>query len=207
MSTSEDLAQTVEEVGALDRRIIATQADVRDFNALKKGLDDGVIHLGKLDVVRANAGIASFGRMDEMPERTWQDMIDTNLTGTWHTAKAAIPHPKAGGRGGSIILTSSSAGINAMENIEHYVSAKHGLVGLMRTLALELTPDMIREDSVHPTSVNTDMIHDGATSELFAPDLEAKVRTKEQLTERFQAINALRSRGWGRSIFPKRCCG
>jgi len=191
MSTQEDLAQTVKEVEALDRRIIATQADVRDFTALKKALDDGVAQLGKLDIVSANAGIASFGRMDEIPEQTWQDMIDTNLTGPWHTAKAAISHLKAGGSGGSIILTSSSAGLKAMENIGHYVSAKHGLVGLMRTLALELAPDMIRVNSVHPTSVNTDMIHNDPTAELFAPDLEANDRTTERLTERFQAMNAL----------------
>jgi SDR family mycofactocin-dependent oxidoreductase len=191
MSTEEDLAKTVKEVEALDRRIIATQADVRDFTALKKALDDGVAQLGRLDIVSANAGIASYGRMDELPEQTWQDMIDTNLTGSWHTAKAAISHLKAGGRGGSIIITSSAAGLKAVENIGHYASAKLGLVGLMRTLALELAPDMIRVNSVHPTSVNTDMIHNDATSELFAPDLEAKDRTTERLNERFQAINAL----------------
>ena len=191
MSTPEDLAQTVKEVEALDRRIIATEADVRDYGALKQALDNGVAELGRLDIVSANAGIASYGRADELPEQTWQDMIDTNLTGVWHAAKAAIPHLKAGGRGGSIILTSSTAGLKAMENLSHYVSAKHGVVGLMRTLALELAPDMIRVNSVHPTTVNTDMIQNAATYALFAPDLEEKDRTRERLTERFQATNAL----------------
>jgi NAD(P)-dependent dehydrogenase (short-subunit alcohol dehydrogenase family) len=118
-------------------------------------------------------------------------MIDTNLTGVWHAAKAAIPHLKAGGRGGSIILTSSTAGLKPYEHMAHYVAAKHGVVGLMRTLALELAPDMIRVNSVHPTSVNTDMIQNAPTYALFAPDLEEKDRTKERLAERFQAMDAL----------------
>src|ERR1700761_315284 len=137
MSTPDDLAETVKQVEALDRRIIATQADVRDYAAVKAAVDAGVAELGRLDIVSANAGISSMGRMDELPEQTWQDMIDTNLTGVWHAAKAAIPHLKAGGRGGAIVLTSSDAGLFAMENIGHYVSAKHGVVGLMRTLAIE----------------------------------------------------------------------
>ena len=191
MSTPADLAQTVKEIEALDRRIVATEADVRDYGALKAALDDGVAQLGRLDIVSANAGIASFGRAEELPEQTWQDMINTNLTGAWHAAKAAIPHLKAGGRGGSIILTSSTAGLKAMENLAHYVSAKHGVVGLMRTLALELAPDMIRVNSVHPTTVNTDMVQNAATYALFAPDLDEKDRTRERLTQRFQALNAL----------------
>ena len=191
MATPDDLAQTVKEVEALDRRIIATQADVRDYGALKKALDDGVAELGRLDIVSANAGIFSFGRTEDLPEQTWQDMIDTNLTGVWHAAKAAIPHLRAGGRGGSIILTSSTAGLKALENTGHYNSAKHGVVGLMRTLALELAPDMIRVNSVHPTSVNTGMVQNAPTYALFAPDLPEQDRTRERLAERFQALNAL----------------
>jgi SDR family mycofactocin-dependent oxidoreductase len=191
MATPDDLAQTVKEVEALDRRIVATQADTRDYEAIKAALDDGVAQLGRLDIVSANAGIASYGRAEDLPEQTWQDMIDTNLTGVWHAAKAAIPHLRAGGRGGSIILTSSTAGLMALENTAHYTSAKHGVVGLMRTLALELAPDMIRVNSVHPTTVNTDMVQNAATYALFAPDLPEQDRTKERLTERFQGLNAL----------------
>jgi SDR family mycofactocin-dependent oxidoreductase len=191
MSTPDDLTETVKEVEALDRRIVATQADVRDYGALKKALDDGVAELGRLDIVSANAGIFSFGTLADLPEQTWQDMIDTNLTGVWHAVKAAIPHLKAGGRGGSIILTSSTAGLMAIENTGHYVAAKHGVVGLMRTLALELAPDMIRVNSVHPTGVDTGMIQNAATYALFAPDLAEKDRTREQLGERFQTLNAL----------------
>jgi (+)-trans-carveol dehydrogenase len=190
MATPDDLAETVKEVEALDRRIVAAQADVRDYGALKAALDNGVAQLGHLDIVSANAGIFSFGTLEELSETAWRDMIDVNLTGVWHAAKAAIPHLRAA-RGGSIILTSSGLGLEGMPNVGHYVSAKHGVVGLMRTLALELAPDMIRVNSLHPTTVNTDMIQNAAAYELFAPDLPEDERTSEVVSERLLAINAL----------------
>jgi len=189
MSTPDDLAETVKEIEALDRRVVATEADVRDYDALKQALDDGVAELGRLDIVSANAGIASFGPLAELPEQTWRDVIDTNLTGVWHTAKAAIPHLRAGGRGGSIILTSSAAGLIAYPGAGHYVSAKHGVVGLMRTLALELAPDMIRVNSLHPTQVDTPMIMNELTWKLFSPDIEHP--TIEDFEPASQAMNAL----------------
>jgi len=172
MATPADLAQTAKEVEALDRRIVAIQADVRDYGALKQALDDGVAQLGRLDIVSANAGICSYGQAAELGETTWQDMIDTNLTGIWHTCKAAISHLIGGGRGGSMILTSSTAGLKAMQNLAHYVSAKHGVVGLMRTLALELAPYFIRVNTLNPTTVDTDMVQNNATYRLFRPDLD-----------------------------------
>ena len=190
MATPEDLAETVSQVEALDRRIVATQADVRNYDAVRAAVDDGVAQLGRLDIVAANAGIFTQGRADELTEEQWDDMIGTNLTGVWHTVKATIPHLKAAG-GGSIILTSSTAGLKGFENFAHYVSAKHGVVGLMRTLALELAPDMIRVNSVHPTGVDTIMIQNEMIYALFAPDLDEKDRTKENLADRFQALNAL----------------
>ncbi|TXN31360.1 mycofactocin-coupled SDR family oxidoreductase [Lacisediminihabitans profunda] len=190
MATPDDLAETVKQVEALDRRIVAVQADVRDYGALKSALDAGVAQLGRLDIVSANAGIFSFGTLEELSDEQWKDMLDVNLTGVWHTAKAAIPHLRAAG-GGSMILTSSAAGLMGMGNIGHYVSAKHGVVGLMRTLALELAPDMIRVNSIHPTTVNTDMIQNAAAYELFASDLPVAERTREVLAPRFQSLNAL----------------
>ncbi|MEV1329302.1 mycofactocin-coupled SDR family oxidoreductase [Micromonospora costi] len=190
MSTPDDLAETVKEVEALDRRIIATQADVRDFAAVKAAVDEGVAQLGRLDIVSANAGISSpAGPAEDVSEQTWQDMIDINLTGVWHTAKAAIPHIKAGGRGGSIVLTSSDAGLFAYPNIAHYVSAKHGVVGLMRTLALELAPFNIRVNSLHPTQVDTPMIMNEATYKLFLPDNPNP--TIEEFAPVSQQMNAL----------------
>ena len=190
MATPEDLAETVRLVEALDRRIVAREADVRDYSALKSALDEGVAELGRLDIVSANAGIFTHGRADELGDDAWDEMIGVNLTGVWHTAKAAIPHLKAAG-GGSIIITSSTAGIKGFENFAHYVSAKHGVVGLMRTLALELAPDMIRVNTVHPTGVDTPMIQNEMLYALFAPDLEPDQRTREALGERFQTLNAL----------------
>jgi SDR family mycofactocin-dependent oxidoreductase len=189
MATPEDLVQTVKEVEALDRRIVATRADVRNYNAIKAALDDGVAQLGRLDIVSGNAGIASFGRADQLSEQAWRDMIDINLTGDWHATKAAIPHLIAGGRGGSIILTSSAAGLKGYANIGNYVSAKHGVVGLMRTLALELAPHMIRVNSLHPTQVNTDMIMNEDTWRLFSSDIEHP--TIEDFRAASQASNAL----------------
>ena len=190
MSTPDDMAETVRQIEALDRRIIATKADVRDFDAVKAALDDGVAQLGKLDIVSANAGIFSFGTMEELTETEWDELQDVNLKGVWHTAKAAIPHLRANG-GGSMILTSSSAGVKAVPNIGHYVAAKHGVIGLMKTLALELANDMIRVNTVNPTSVDTDMIQNKATYELFAPDLPEAERTREVIGERFKTMNAL----------------
>ena len=171
MSTPDDLAQTVKEVEALDRRIIATEADVRDYGALKAAVEDGVAQLGRLDIVSANAGIFSFGTLDELSEQAWQDMIDVNLTGVWHSVKAAIPHLRASG-GGSIVLTSSTAGLMAIPHIGHYTAAKHGVVGLMRTLALEMAHHKIRVNTIMPTQVNTPMAVNEGTFRLFRPDLE-----------------------------------
>jgi (+)-trans-carveol dehydrogenase len=189
MATPEDLAQTVKEVEALDRRIVATDVDVRDYDALKQALDDGVAQLGRLDIVSANAGIVSYGRVEELPEQTWRDVIDVNLTGEWHAAKAAIPHLRAGGHGGSIILTSSDAGLKALQNLAHYVAAKHGVIGLMRTLALELAADFIRVNALAPTSVNTPMIMNEPTYRVFRPDLQNP--TAEDMTGPATAQNVL----------------
>jgi (+)-trans-carveol dehydrogenase len=190
MSSPADLDQTVKEVEALDRRIVAIQADVRDLAALRQAVDAGVAELGRLDIVSANAGIASTGASTtDVSEQSWADMIDINLTGVWHTTKVAVPHLLAGGRGGSIVITSSAAGLMAYPGIGHYVAAKHGLVGLMRTLALELAPHSIRVNSIHPTQVDTDMIQNDTIWRLFAPDDPNP--SKEKFAPISQEMNAL----------------
>jgi (+)-trans-carveol dehydrogenase len=197
MATADDLAETVRQVEALDRRIVATEADVRDHDALRRALDAGVAEFGRLDIVSANAGIFSAAPADRITETAWQDLIDINLTGVWHTAKAAIPHLIEGGRGGSMVLTSSTAGLKGTPHIAHYVAAKHGVVGLMRTLALELAPHHIRVNSLHPTTVGTDMILNDAVYELFRPDLGHP--TVEDASAAFLGLNALPVR-WVESI-------
>jgi SDR family mycofactocin-dependent oxidoreductase len=191
MSTPEDLAETVRQVEALDRRIVASQADVRDGAALKAALDDGVAQLGKLDIVAANAGIASYAPVEELTDEMWDDMIGTNLSGVFKTVRAAVPHLKANGNGGSIVLTSSTAGLMGMGNLAHYVSAKHGVVGLMKVFAIELAPHMIRVNSVHPTTVNTDMIQNQGTYDLFRPDKEPGTATVDDAAEAFLSLNLL----------------
>ncbi|MEU6352936.1 mycofactocin-coupled SDR family oxidoreductase [Streptomyces sp. NPDC047072] len=173
MSTPEDLEETVRRVEKLGRRIHAVQADVRDHDALKAAVDDGVERFGRLDIVVANAGLGSDGAtLDAMSEKTWRDMIDVNLTGVWLSTKVSTPHIVAGGRGGSVVLTSSVGGLKAYPNIGHYIAAKHAVVGLMRTLATELGPHNIRVNSLHPTQVNTPMVMHEGTYRMFRPDLE-----------------------------------
>ena len=172
-STPEDLAETVELVKAQNRRIVAAEVDVRDYDAVKALVDSGVEQLGRLDIIVANAGVGTDGRkLHKIREDVWQDMIDINLSGVWHTVKAGVPHILSGGRGGSIVLTSSVGGRKAYPNTGHYIAAKHGVIGLMRAFAVELGQDMIRVNSVLPSQVSTTMVMNDQTYRLFRPDLE-----------------------------------
>ena len=172
-ATPEDLDETVDLVKGLDRRIVTARVDVRDYEACKAAVDSGVEQLGRLDIIVANAGVGTDGRMlHKIRENIWQDMIDINLTGVWHTVKAGVPHVLSGGRGGSIVLTSSVGGRKAYPNTGHYIAAKHGVIGLMRAFAVELGQHMIRVNSVLPTQVSTTMLMNQQTYRLFRPDLE-----------------------------------
>jgi len=173
LSTPEDLAETADLVKGHNRRIYTAEVDVRDYDALKAAVDAGVEQMGRLDIIVANAGIGNGGAtLDKTSEGDWTDMIDVNLGGVWKTVKAGVPHILAGGRGGSIILTSSVGGLKAYPHTGHYVAAKHGVVGLMRTFAVELGAQNIRVNSVHPTNVNTPLFMNDGTMKLFRPDLE-----------------------------------
>jgi SDR family mycofactocin-dependent oxidoreductase len=156
MATAADLNETVSAVEALDRRIVASKADVRDAAGLKAAVDDGVAQLGRLDIVCANAGICTVQSWDQVTPAVWQDTLDTNLTGVWNTMVACAPHLIAAG-GGSIICTSSTAGIKGLPYLAPYVAAKHGVVGIARTMANELAAHGIRVNTVHPTGVQTPM--------------------------------------------------
>jgi SDR family mycofactocin-dependent oxidoreductase len=189
LATAEELAETVRAVEALDRRIVARRADVRDLDALQAAFDEGVAELGRVDTVVANAGIATYGRAWELTAEQWRDMIDVNLTGVFHTAKVAIPTMIDAGRGGSILFTSSIGGLKGVQHVAHYVTAKHGIVGLMRTLANELAPYSIRVNTIHPTNVDTIMIQNPGTWGMFSPgDPEPTV---EKAMPGFMSLNAL----------------
>lgn len=169
-STEEDLAETVRLVEALDRRIVATKADVRDRDALKGAIDAGVAEFGKLDVVVANAGICVIADWQGTSTEVWEQTIGTNLTGVWNTVQLTAPHLIAAG-GGSIIMTSSVAGMKGLPFLSAYVAAKHGVVGLMRAYATELAEYHVRVNTIHPTGVSTPMGTLGGDA--FGPLLEA----------------------------------
>ncbi|HTK67032.1 MAG TPA: mycofactocin-coupled SDR family oxidoreductase [Pseudonocardia sp.] len=164
MATEADLAETVSQVEALDRRIVSAVADVRDAAALRKVVDEGVAQLGSVDIVLANAGIFGVSaRPDVDQDALFAEVIDINLTGVWNTVSAAAPAMIEQGRGGSIVITSSAAGLSGRGGdgsgaFTGYQAAKHGVVGLMRSFSHWLAPHNIRVNSVHPTGVNTDMI-------------------------------------------------
>lgn len=164
MPTLADLQETVREVEALDRRIVARQADVRDPVGLRSALDDGLAEFGHVDIVLANAGIAPMGDDAADDETVWGDVIDVNLSGVWRTVRLAVPHMIEQGQGGSIVITSSTAGLKALSSgeggagLDGYTASKHGVVGLMRTFAKTLAAHRIRVNAVHPTGVNTPMI-------------------------------------------------
>lgn len=154
MSSRAEFDETVRAVEALGRRIVVAKADVRDAARLRAALDAGVAELGRLDIVCANAGIYTVQPWDHVTPDVWQDTIDTNLTGVWNTMVAAIPHLVAAG-GGSIIATSSTAGLKGMPFLAPYVAAKHAVVGICRSLANELSGHHIRVNTVHPAGVDT----------------------------------------------------
>ena len=158
MATPDDLADTVKLVEDAGARIVARQADVRDQAALANALRAGLDELGRLDIVVANAGIAPMLAGAE----GWRDVIDVNLTGVHNTVEVAIPTMVEQRAGGSIVLTSSVAGLVGIGGADAgsvgYTAAKHGVVGLMRAYANHLAPHRIRVNSVHPAGVNTPMI-------------------------------------------------
>lgn len=188
-ANEDDLAHTVKLVEALDRRIVPVIADVRDLPALQAVVEQGVETFGGIDIVIANAGIGTFGPALELDEQTWQTMLDVNLTGVWKTVKAAAPRMIERGKGGSIILISSVAGLIAYPNEAHYVAAKHGVTGLMRNLAVELAPYNIRVNSVHPGTVDTPMVGNPQSWKLFT-GLDGA--TRDQAAAIMTGMNALR---------------
>ncbi len=165
-ATQDQLDETAELVRKQGRRVLARKADVRRLDELEAVVREGMAEFGRLDIVVANAGIVNYGLTWELDEEQWQDVIDVNLTGVWKTIKATVPTLIEQGRGGSIIITSSVAGLKGFPFHAHYASAKHGVTGLAKVLANELGEYDIRVNTVHPHGVRTDMV-DGAVQELL----------------------------------------
>jgi SDR family mycofactocin-dependent oxidoreductase len=186
LGTADELAETAALVEKAGRRCATATADIRSLEQLGAAVDMAKETFGKIDILVSNAGIWSSATDSwSLDEETWQTMIDINLTGQWKTAKAVIPTMIEQGTGGAITITSSSIGLKATTGNVHYTSAKHGVIGLVRTLAHELAPHDIRVNAICPTTVNTPMITNDSLYGLFRPDLEAPTLPdiEEGLTE------------------------
>jgi SDR family mycofactocin-dependent oxidoreductase len=157
-ATSEQLLETVEAVKFSGREVLAREVDIRDLTGLQQLVTDAVDQFGRLDIVVANAGVLSWGRLWEISEEHWDTVIDVNLSGTWRTLRAAVPAMIELGNGGSIVIVSSTTGLKATPGNGHYSASKHGLVGLTNALALELGEYGIRVNSIHPYAVCTAMV-------------------------------------------------
>lgn len=170
-STPEDLEKTAELVADLGRRVVTIQSDTRDFKRMKEGLVSAVAELGRLDVVIANAGTTSGALSWEIDDEHWDVTVGMNLTGAWHTAKAAIPIMIDQATGGSLTFTSSVAGLRGLPFMADYVAAKHGVTGLSKALANELAPYWIRSNTVHPFGVQTGLMMTEVTDLLNEHDV------------------------------------
>ena len=171
LGTREELQETCAAVESMGRRAVAVVGDVRSYDALAAGVEQGVGEQGRLDIVVANAGIAMMDPLDEGSadrlQASWDAVIGVNLTGVWNTVRATAPAMIRAGNGGSIILTCSTAGLKGLSapgalGNEGYGASKHGVVGLMRQFAVELSPYLIRCNTVHPTAVATPMVQNEA---------------------------------------------
>src|SRR5579863_4348679 len=194
LASSGDLDETVRLVQERGRRIVRGVADVRHLSEVQAVVDAGLEQFGKIDIVHANAGIGSWAVTWEMTEEMWREMVDVNLTGVFHTVRAALPSMVERGEGGVVILTSSTAGLIGYLNTAHYTAAKHGVLGLMKVLAQELGPHRIRGNAICPTTVNTPLVINDATFELFRPDLENP--GAEDVRAAFEGLNAYKDLAW-----------
>jgi (+)-trans-carveol dehydrogenase len=172
LGTADDLLETKRLVEGVGRRCVEVRADVRDFETMKALVDEGVSELGRLDIACANAGVTNYNSSYEMTEDAWDTVVDINLKGVWHTCKFAVPHMIAQRSGGCIIMIGSVGAYHGARTSCHYGATKHGVNGLMRALSVELGPQSIRVNSVHPTTVRTPMAYNQLTYDLFAPELE-----------------------------------
>ena len=166
-ATPEDLAETVRLVEAEGRKVLARAVDIRDDAAVRQLVADGIEQFGRLDILIANAGVLSWGRIWELTDEQWNTVIDVNLTGTFNTVRAAVPAMIEAGNGGSIVVVSSSAGLKATPGNGHYSASKHGLTGLTNSLAIELAEFGIRVNSIHPYSIDTPMVEPDLMMQVF----------------------------------------
>lgn len=173
MATPDDLAETVRQVESSGGEMVARSADVRDLPSLREAFVEGFDRFGRIDIVVANAGIYTPTPVQFATSEQWSETIDINLTGVFNTVKVAVRRMIEQREGGAIAITSSIAGLKGMYGTAAYNASKHGVVGFMRSIALELAPHRIRVNTVHPTSVDTPMINNDVFPSLVRSDLES----------------------------------
>jgi (+)-trans-carveol dehydrogenase len=189
LATSADLEQTARQVRELGRNVVAMNVDVRSEEQLTAFAQRGLSELGRIDIMVSNAGITGYAPAHKLTEQAWNETLDVNLKGAWLSAKVVIPHLIERGEGGSIVFISSGLGLKGLPEAGHYAAAKHGVVGLMRSLALELAPHWIRCNTVHPAGTNTPMAHNRMHYARFAGGREDA--TLADVIEVYESIAAL----------------
>lgn len=188
LATASELAETVALVEAEGSRCLSMVADVRDAAAMDAVVAAGVEAFGHIDICVANAGVTGYAKFHELDDDTWQDMIDVDLTGTFRTIRAVLP-TMLEHRFGRVIATSSMAGRMGNANLAHYVAAKWGVIGMIKSLAMEVANKGITANVVAPAAVDTPMLHNPAMYALFCPDLDEP--TRDDVAPRYRAMNRL----------------
>ncbi|MCR1783927.1 mycofactocin-coupled SDR family oxidoreductase [Nocardioides carbamazepini] len=188
LATPEDLAATKAQVEALGGACHTVRCDVRDTEAMEAVVADAVDRFGALDIAVANAGVCGFAKFWDLDDAAWDEMIGVDLTGVFKTMRAAV-RPMLRQGHGRIVATSSMGGRMGNPNLAHYVAAKWGVIGLVKTLALEAASSGITVNAVCPATVDTAMVHNDALYGLFCPDLDAP--TREQVEPAYAAMSPM----------------
>jgi len=193
LSSPEELAQVAQDIEAMGCQVVALQADVTDESAMQELASVAQEQLGSIDIAVANAGLYSFGPTWELTEQQWDETVSVVLKGVWLTCKAVIPQMLSRCRG-KIVCIGSTGSFKGLYGLGHYVAAKHGVLGLVKTLAIELAPYDINVNIVCPTTVNTDMVNNQAFFDYFAGGSGPNA-TREYVIERMHEMNLLPNRG------------
>lgn len=193
LAQSEELASLTSEIEQMGRPVLAAEVDVTDLAAMHALVEQTQRELGPIDILVANAGVYSFAPSWELTEEQWDETVNVDLKGVWITCKVCIPHMLSRRRG-KIICISSTAGFKGMANLAHYVAAKHGVLGLVKTLAIELASYNINVNAICPTSVDTAMLSNQALYDVFAGG-PGPLATHEHMLELMNPLNLFPDRG------------